>query len=161
MGQIFASYGVLISLSVLGLICIGILILLIAVASRSKPKVDESNESSADISIAAVKASFLRAVQQIESSLVSRKERHEIPWVLVLDEPDNSFDVPLEEAGCTSLISDEATRSLETPGLQWHILEQGVVVEVNTISKGSEREGVLATFLSMVQKYRPEKIVLH
>ena len=157
MGQIFASYGVLISLSILGLICVGILILLIAVASRSKPKVDESNESSADISIAAVKASFMRAVQQTESSLVSRKERHEIPWVLVLDEPDNSFDVPLEEAGCTSLISDEATRSLETPGLQWHILEQGVVVEVNTISKGSEREGVLATFLSMVQKYRPER----
>jgi len=157
MSQLFASYGVLISLSILGLICVGILILLIAIASRSKPKVEESNKSSADISIAAVKASFLRAVQQTESSLVSRKERHEIPWVVVLDEPDNSFDVPLEEAGCTSLISDEAARSLETPGLQWHILEQGVVVEVNTISKGSESEGVLATFLSLVQKYRPER----
>ena len=157
MGQLFASYGVLISLSILGLICIGILILLLAVASRSKPKGDDSSETSTDTSLAAVKASFLRAVQQIESSLVSRKERHEIPWVLVLDEPDNSFDVPLEEAGCTSLISDEAARGLETPGLQWHILEQGVVVEVNTISKGSESEGVLATFLSMVQKYRPER----
>ena len=57
MGQLFASYGVLISLSILGLICIGILILL-AVASRSKPKGDDSSETS-DTSLAAVKASFL------------------------------------------------------------------------------------------------------
>ena len=157
MAALFASYGVLISLSILGLVCVAILALLIAVASKSRPKSDDPAEAAADISIAAVKASFLRAVQQIESSLVSRSERHEIPWVMVLDEPDNSFDMPLEEAGCSSLISEEAAKSLNTPGLQWHVLEQGVVVEVNTISKGSESEGVLATFLSLVQKYRPDR----
>jgi hypothetical protein len=141
MAALFASYGVLISLSILGLVCVAVLALLIAVASKSRPKSDDPAEAAADISIAAVKASFLRAVQQIESSLVSRSERHEIPWVMVLDEPDNSFDMPLEEAGCSSLISEEAAKSLNTPGLQWHVLEQGVVVEVNTISKGSESEG--------------------
>ena len=152
-----SSYGALASLSLVGGMLVLLLVGIVTIAAKDKRKDRQADGKDTDISMKAVKDSFFKAVQHIEASLVSRHDRHEIPWVMVLDEPENSFDIPLEEAGCSSLISDEIRKELSTSGLQWHVLEQGVVAEINTFTKGSETEGVLATFLQAAQKYRPER----
>ena len=108
-----------------------------------------------------LRSSFRQAVELIEGHIASRKQRYDVPWVLVFD--DGGAPLGLDQAGIASTLGTDAAAAAATPGLTWHFFDQGVAIELDGASLGDPQAGPEAPersfdeFLSLCRDYRPQR----
>lgn len=108
-----------------------------------------------------LRSSFRQAVELIEGHIASRKQRYDVPWVLVFG--DGGAPLGLDQAGIASTLGTDAAAAAATPGLSWHFFDQGVAIELDGASLGDPQAGPEAPersfdeFLSLCRDYRPQR----
>jgi type VI secretion system protein ImpL len=152
-------------MTLLGLIVV-VLILLGVVVWAAVRGADEAKKPQSSqialLSVDSLKQSFRNAVELIETNVVSRAERYNIPWVLVINEKGGSEGLPLVQSGLQSALSADASMKAAAQGMTWNFFDKGIAVQLQAESLGST-EGddsdhrTWDEFLGLCRDYRPDR----
>jgi type VI secretion system protein ImpL len=151
--------------TLLGLTAV-VLLLLGVVAWAALRGAEESKKPQSSqpvrLSVDSLKQSFRRAVELIETNVVARSERYNIPWVLVINEKGGTEGLPLVQSGLQSALSSDSTMSAAAQGMTWNFFDKGVTVQLQADCLGSA-EGddpnnrTWDEFLGLCRDYRPDR----
>ena len=152
-------------MTLLGLIVV-VLILLGVVVWAAVRGADEAKKPQTSqvalLSVDSLKQSFRNAVELIETNVVSRAERYNIPWVLVINEKGGAEGLPLVQSGLQSALSADASMKAAAQGMTWNFFDKGIAVQLQAESLGSP-EGdnsdnrTWDEFLGLCRDYRPDR----
>ncbi len=152
-------------MTLLGLIVV-VMILLGVVVWAAVRGADEAKKPQTSqialLSVDSLKQSFRQAVELIETNVVSRGERYNIPWVLVINEKGGPEGLPLVQSGLQSALSADASMKASAQGMTWNFFDKGIAVQLQAESLGSP-EGdnsdnrTWDEFLGLCRDYRPER----
>lgn len=152
-------------MTLLGLIVV-VLILLGVVVWAAVRGADEAKKPQTSqialLSVDSLKQSFRNAVELIETNVVARAERYNIPWVLVINEKGGSEGLPLVQSGLQSALSADASMKAAAQGMTWNFFDKGIAVQLQAESLGSP-EGdnsdnrTWDEFLGLCRDYRPDR----
>ncbi|WP_233805325.1 type VI secretion system protein [Paraburkholderia sp. HP33-1] len=126
----------------------------------------EKNKAAGDRKIVRMRADSLRnafrqAVELVEGNIVSRAERYNVPWILVLNEGDDPPALPIAQSGVASVLSSEAASPAATQGIAWQFFDRGIVIDIKAAYLGSPDEDTdekpWDEFLSLCRNYRPQR----
>ena len=152
-------------LTLLGLIVV-VLILLGVVVWAALRGADEAKKPQssqiARLSVDSLKQSFRNAVELIETNVVSRAERYNIPWVLVINEKSSKDGLPLVQSGLQSALSADASMKASALGMNWNFFDKGIAVQLQAESLGSadgddSDSPTWNEFLGLCRDYRPDR----
>ena len=124
------------------------------------------NKTTGDRKIVRMRADSLRnafrqAVELVEGNIASRAERYNVPWILVLNEGDDSRALPIAQSGVASVLSSEAATPAATQGIAWQFFDRGIVIDIKAAYLGSPDEETdekpWDEFLSLCRNYRPQR----
>lgn len=152
-------------LTLLGLIVV-VMILLGVVVWASVRGADEAKKPQSSqvalLSVDSLKQSFRNAVELIEANVVTRAERYNIPWVLVINEKSGSDGLPLVQSGLQSALSADASMKAAAQGMTWNFFDKGIAVQLQAESLGSiegddSDNRTWDEFLGLCRDYRPDR----
>jgi type VI secretion system protein ImpL len=121
-----------------------------------------------------LRLSFRSAVKLIEANLVTRAERYNLSWTLLLNESTRG-ELPLPESGLHSALSTDSSLSAAAQGIVWNFFDKGVVVQLRSNYLGTsdldsvageatsdaassgKSSGVWDDFLGLCRSYRPQR----
>jgi type VI secretion system protein ImpL len=156
-----AALWILFALIVLMLALLGFILYL---AVQRGPVKGSNSQANAvrTVSTDGFKSSFRQAVELIEANIVARSERYSIPWVLLLNEGEDSQSLPIEQAGVAAALSPEAISIASGQAFSWHFFDRGIVLDVLGEFLGSPDDEAAADrpwdeLLGLCQKYRPQR----
>jgi type VI secretion system protein ImpL len=109
-----------------------------------------------------LRASFRQAVELIEANIANRSQRLTLPWVLVLNEGNESEPLPLGNSGIAQALSADSTATASAQGISWNFFDKGIVINMlgaylGTADDEGDAERPWEEFLSLCRDYRPER----
>lgn len=152
-------------LTLLGLIAVVLILLGVvvwaALRGANEAKKPQSSQV-ARLSVDSLKKSFRQAVELIETNVVSRAERYNIPWVLVIHEKGGTESLPLVQSGLQSALSADATMKAAAHGMSWNFFDKGIAIQLQADSLGSPESDhsdnpTWNEFLGLCLAYRPDR----
>ena len=109
-----------------------------------------------------LRASFRQAIELIEANIANRSQRLTLPWVLVLNEGNESQPLPLGDSGIAQALSADSTATASAQGISWNFFDKGIVINMlgaylGTADDENDAERPWEEFLSLCRDYRPER----
>ncbi|WP_011297878.1 type VI secretion system protein [Cupriavidus necator] len=151
----------LISIGVLTLVAFAVLGLVLYYAAQGGRAKPAGERKIVRLRTDTLRAAFRQAIELIEGNLVSRAERYNIPWIMVLNEGDDARPLPIAQSGVSSALGTDAANAAATQGISWHFFDRGVVIDINAGYLGSPDddgdEKPWDEFLGLCRNYRPQR----